>query len=68
MNSFVEIEFLDKVGTLSSVEARYHVKIFVLKCQRGMEVASGVQVGDLGPSITDDIVNFALVHRFWRQT
>ena len=46
-----QVELLNQVGSLATVEACNHVEGFVVKGKGGVEVSSGVQICNLGPSI-----------------
>ena len=63
----LNIVLLNEVGTLTAVEAGHHVKSLVVERDRRVEVPSCVQTGDLGPSVTTDVIHFALVHGLARQ-
>ena len=64
MNPFLEVEFLNEVSPLASIEASNDIEILVLESQSGMEVPPGIEVSDLAPLVRCHIVNFALVHAF----
>ena len=49
--SLFQIELLDKVSSLATVEAGNHVEGFVVKSKGRVEVSAGVQICYLGPSI-----------------
>ena len=46
-----QVELLDQISSLATVEASNNVKGFVVKGKGGVEVSSGVQICNLGPSI-----------------
>lgn len=46
-----QVELLDQVSSLATVEPCNHVKSFIVKSKGGVEVSSGVQICNLGPSI-----------------
>ena len=68
VNPLLQVKFLDKVGTLPSIESSYNVEVLVFKCKCCVEVSSGVQVRDLAPLVRRDIVDLALVHTLRWQT
>ena len=58
------IVLFDEVGALAPIEASHYVESLVVKGDGRVEVSSSIKTGNLSPSITANIVNFALVHRF----
>ena len=63
----LDVVLFDEVCALAAVEAGHHVEGLVVERDRRVEVAPRIQTGDLGPSITTDVIYFTLVHGFARQ-
>lgn len=67
MISLSQVKFLDQIGSLTTVEASNNVQTLVLERKSGMEIALGIQVGNLCPLIAGHIINLAFVHALLRK-
>ena len=64
MDSFFEVEFFNKVCSLTAIEPCNNVQELIFKGQSGMEVPPRVQISHLRPLVCSNVVHFTLVHAF----
>ena len=62
-----DVELLNQVGALASIEASDHIQSLVIERYGGVEIPPGVKASHLRPSITCHVVHLALVHALTRQ-
>ena len=67
MDPVLQVKLFYKVGSLAAVKPSYYVKVLVFESESRVEVSSGIQVGDLSPRVSVDIIHLAFVHAFWWQ-
>ena len=58
----LNVILLDEVRALASIEPSHDVQSLAVKSDSCMEVAARIEASHLRPSVTADIVHFALVH------
>lgn len=63
----LQIEFLNQVRPLTSIETGNNIKRLVVEGESCVEVSACVQVGHLCPGVCGHVINFALIHTIRRQ-